>query len=183
MSGGQVLADEPEINLYVASIFGAMTGKGLVELTTGDRKLTITPTKAREVAGFLLEAAAAAEGDEALMRVIERQGLSRQRGLQLLQAQRQERTIIERRKRQEMREAITLDQEQADLGTGRRHASPSTSPRTTIVSSRLVRSRTDGPGSTSAEARAGADDSATRSRWPTTPIASAGASSRCSTPD
>lgn len=116
MSGGQILADEPELNLYVTSIFGALTGKGLVELTVGDQKLIITPAKAREVAGFLQEAAAAADGDEALMAVVARQGFSRQRGLLLLQAQRHERTIIERRRRQEMREAIATDQEQADLG-------------------------------------------------------------------
>jgi hypothetical protein len=116
MSGGQILADEPEITLYCTSIFGALTGKGLVEVTVGDQKLIISPAKAREVAGFLQEAAAAAEGEEALMCVVERQGFSRQRGLQLLQAQRHERTIIERAKRQAMREAIAHDQEKADLG-------------------------------------------------------------------
>lgn len=110
------MSGTPDLIFGATSIYGAGTGRGLVELTFGGEKHQVTPAKAREIATFLQEAAAAAEGDEALMRVIERQGMSRQRGLQLLQAQRQERTIIERKKRQEMREAIAHDQEQADLG-------------------------------------------------------------------
>lgn len=101
--------------VFVTSIFGAVSGKGLVELTVGESEAQMTPAKAREIAGFLLECAGAAEGDEALMRVVERQGWTRSRGLQLLLAQRQERAIIERAARQEARRQVAEDQGNPDL--------------------------------------------------------------------
>lgn len=104
-----------DLDVGVRSIFGANTQRGLVEMTIGDRQITIPPAKAREIASFLVEAASAAEGDEILMRVLDRAGLSLQRAAQVLMAMRQERAIVERKARQEAREAIAFDQEQADL--------------------------------------------------------------------
>lgn len=107
----------PAGSFYASSMFGRETGRGLVELTLGDEKTQVPPAKAREIAAMMLEAASAAEGDEVLMKVLERAGMSRARTSQVLLAHRQERAIIERRARREAREAIAFDQEQADLDT------------------------------------------------------------------
>src|SRR5262245_35436458 len=96
------------------SIYGAATQRGLVEVTLGAEKVLVEPAKAREMASFLLEAATAAEGDEVLMRVLDRAGLSRQRAAQVLIAMRQERAIIERKARQEACHGLAFDQEEAD---------------------------------------------------------------------
>jgi len=103
-----------DIPVGVRSIFGAATQRGLVELTVGNVTTTVFPSKAREIASFLLEAATAAEGDEVLMRVLERAGISATRAAQILLAMRQERTIIERRARGEARAAIAFDQADKD---------------------------------------------------------------------
>jgi hypothetical protein len=97
------------------SIYGASTRRGLVEVTLGGEQQLVTPAKAREMAAFLVEAATSAEGDEVLMRVLDRVGMSQQRSAQILMAMRQERAIIERRARAEARRQIAEDQEQADL--------------------------------------------------------------------
>lgn len=91
------------------SIYGANTRKGLVEVTLGGAEATVAPAKAREMAAYLVEAATAAEGDEVLMRVLDRAGLSPQRSAQVLMAMRQERAIIERRARAEARRQIAED--------------------------------------------------------------------------
>lgn len=104
-----------DVDVGVRSIFGAHTSRGLVELAVGETEIQITPAKAREIAAFLVEAATAAEGDEVLMRVLERVGMSAQRSAHVLMAMRQERAILERKARQEARAAIAFDQEQADL--------------------------------------------------------------------
>ena len=96
------------------SIFGATSGRGLVELTLGAAHATVTPAKAREMAGFMLEAATAAEGDEVLMRVLDRAGMSRQRAAQVLVAMRVERAVLERRARAEARRAVAEDQHDPD---------------------------------------------------------------------
>lgn len=85
--------------ISVTSIYGASTRQGLVRLVVGDHDVQMPPFKAREIAAFLIEAAGAAEGDEILMRVLDRAGLSPQRAAQVLVAMRQERTILERRAR------------------------------------------------------------------------------------
>lgn len=109
--------NEPaDVPVGIRSIYGAATRRGLVGLTVSDQETLITPAKAREIASMLLEAAGAAEGDEVLMTVLDRAGLSPQRSAQVLVAMRQERTILERKARQEMRRAIAEDQEAADLG-------------------------------------------------------------------
>ena len=100
----------------VTSIYGAQTRQGLVELVIGDARTQMPPFKAREIAQALLEAAGAAEGDETLLRVLDRAGLSQQRAAQVLVAMRQERTILQRRARQLSREQSREDQEEADLG-------------------------------------------------------------------
>jgi hypothetical protein len=97
------------------SMYGAKTQRGLVEVSAGGHTLLVTPAKAREMAAFLLEAATAAEGDEVLMRVLDRVGMSPQRAGQVLIAMRQERAIIERKARQEARAGFAFDQEDADL--------------------------------------------------------------------
>jgi hypothetical protein len=110
------MSDDAELAFGARSIFGANTRRGLVELTLGSARVTVPPAKAREMAAFILEAASSAEGDEVLMRVLDRVGMSQQRAAQVLIAMRQERTIIERRAREEARQALAEDQEQADLG-------------------------------------------------------------------
>lgn len=99
----------------VRSIYGAATRKGLVEITLGTETVLIPPAKAREMAAFMVEAATAAEGDETLMRVLDRAGMSPQRAAQVLIAMRTERQIVERSARAEARRQIAEDQEQADL--------------------------------------------------------------------
>lgn len=112
-------SDDPSFG--ARSIYGAQTRRGLVEVTlggdlvAGPRTVQVTPAKARELAAFLLEAATAAEGDEVLMRVLDRVGMSPQRSAQVLIAMRQERAIIERKSRQEARHGLAFDQEDADL--------------------------------------------------------------------
>lgn len=108
--------DEPELIFGAASIYGARTRKGLVEVTFGAERHQVTPSKAREMATGLLEAASAAEGDEILLRVLDRAGISQQRAGHILLAIRQERAALDRRAREEMRRAIAEDQEAADLG-------------------------------------------------------------------
>lgn len=108
------MSDEPEVPFKAASIFGAMTQRGLVEVTFGTETHLIPPSKAREMAGILLEGAAGAEGDEALMRVIGQVGVSSQRGIHLLRAMRQERALIFQRARRAAREAIAYDQRVGD---------------------------------------------------------------------
>jgi hypothetical protein len=110
------MSDEPELTFFVTSIYGANTRRGIVEVTLGEQKIQVTPSKAREMAGFLLECAGAAEGDEALLRVLDRVGMSPQRAGHVLIAMRQERTVLNRRAREEARRIVTEDQEQADLG-------------------------------------------------------------------
>lgn len=109
------MTEHPDVPVGVRSIFGRNTQRGLVELTLGPTEVQITPAKAREIAAFLVEAATAAEGDEVLMTVLDRAGLSPQRAAQVLIAMRQERALLERKARAEARAAIAIDQEAADL--------------------------------------------------------------------
>lgn len=102
--------DNEEVGFDVVSIFGYNTRRGLVEVTLGEQKLTIPPSKAREMAGLLLECAASAEGDEALMRVVAEVGVSSTRAIHLLRAMRQERALIFQKARREAREAVAYDQ-------------------------------------------------------------------------
>jgi hypothetical protein len=106
------MSDDTHVN--VRSIFGHATQRGLVELTVGTQMLQMTPAKAREIAAFLVEASTAAEGDETLMRVLARAGMSAQRSAHILMAMRAERGILERRARDEARQAIANDQTDPD---------------------------------------------------------------------
>lgn len=105
-----------DLNFGARSIYGANTRKGLVEITFNGPPVLVSPAKAREVATFILEAATAAEGDEVLMRVLDRAGMSPQRAAQVLMAMRVERQIIERAARAEARRQVAEDQEDAGLG-------------------------------------------------------------------
>ena len=61
--------DGTDTTIWSHSIFGALTRKGLVGLTVGDRKpVYMSPEEARSVAADLLQTATAAETDEVLMR-------------------------------------------------------------------------------------------------------------------
>ena len=108
------MSDEPEVQFWAVSVYGAMTKRGLVEVTYGAETHTIPPSKAREMAVMLLEAAASAEGDEALMRVTDQVGVSPQRAIHLLRAMRSERALIFQKARREAREAIAYDQRTSD---------------------------------------------------------------------
>lgn len=96
------------------SIYGATTRRGLVELTLGGETILVEPAKAREMAAFMVEAATAAEGDETLMRVLDRAGMSPQRAAHVLMAMRTERQILERKARAEARRAMVEDTEDLD---------------------------------------------------------------------
>jgi hypothetical protein len=104
-----------DLSFGARSIYGVQTRRGLVEVAVGAETFIVTPSKARELAAFLLEAATAAEGDEVLMRVLDRVGMDPQRSAQVLIAMRQERAIIERKARQEARHGVAFDQEDTDL--------------------------------------------------------------------
>lgn len=99
-----------DLAFVARSIYGANTRRGLVEVTLGSQQLLVPPAKAREMAAYLVEAASAAEGDEVLMRVLDRAGLSPQRATQVLIAMRAERGILERAARAEARRQIAEDQ-------------------------------------------------------------------------
>ena len=60
------------------------------------------------------EAASAAEGDEILMRTLEKAGLSETRAAQVLMAVRLEREISERRSREEARRSWIFDRSDDD---------------------------------------------------------------------
>jgi len=63
--------NEPESSIYVNSIYGAATRKGLVQITLinvdPSKPLIIEPDEARSVAASLLQCAEAAEGDHFMM--------------------------------------------------------------------------------------------------------------------
>lgn len=98
-----------ESSFGVTSIYGRETRQGLVEIKLGSSDVQVSPAKAREMAMFLLEAASAAEGDEALMRVLDRAGVSDRRTMQTLMALRVERAGLERRARDEARRSLAHD--------------------------------------------------------------------------
>lgn len=102
-------AKSDESSFGVTSIYGQQTRQGLVEIKLGGSGVQVSPAKAREMAMFLLEAASAAEGDEALMRVFDRAGVSDRRGMQTLMALRVERAGLERRARDEARRSLAHD--------------------------------------------------------------------------
>lgn len=110
------MGDTSDTPISVTSIYGAHSRRGLVRLVVGEAEVQMEPFKAREIAAFLVEAAGAAEGDQILMRVLDRAGMSPQRAAQVLVAMRHERTILERRARQQGREQSRDDQDRADLG-------------------------------------------------------------------
>jgi hypothetical protein len=103
-----------DLHVNVRSIFGRRRSAGSSSCVSAARRLQITPAKAREIAAFLVEASTAAEGDETLMRVLARAGMSAQRSAHILMAMRAERGILERRARDEARQAIANDQTDPD---------------------------------------------------------------------
>lgn len=101
-------------NVEVSAIYGVRLKRGLVQVQLGGATALMPPAKAREIAAFLLEAAGAAEGDEAIMRVLSRAGGSDQKAAQFLMALRSERGIIDRRAREEARRQVAEDQTDPD---------------------------------------------------------------------
>lgn len=79
--------------VVVRSMYGHHHQRGLVVLKIEEELAQITPTKAREIAGMLLEAAEAAEGDHFIVRyMMQRVGLSEKAAAQVLVDFRQMRT-------------------------------------------------------------------------------------------
>jgi hypothetical protein len=74
-----------EKQVVVRSMYGHHNQRGLVVLKIEEEMTQITPTKAREIAGMLTQAADAAEGDHFLVHFMrERVGLSEQAAAQVL---------------------------------------------------------------------------------------------------
>lgn len=107
--------EEDRTDISVSAIYGHKTRRGMVEMQLGDVSHQMLPAKAREIAVFLLEAAGAAEGDEALMRILERSGEDEQRAAQMLMALRIERGSIDQQARDEARRAVAQDQFNPDI--------------------------------------------------------------------
>lgn len=75
--------------INVRSMFGHNTQRGLVMLRLGEEMVQMEPAKAREIAHWILEAAEAAEQDEALVLYLKGMGLDERdcaRALQQLRA-------------------------------------------------------------------------------------------------
>ena len=117
------MANEPTFNPHASieayGIFGFNSRRGLVALRIDDGEGHVletqhTPAKAREIATFLLEAASAAEGDEALFLELEQGGVPVEQIGGLLMAIRTRRGLIDERSRREAREAIAFDQSNPD---------------------------------------------------------------------
>lgn len=68
----QRAVNEKAMQIWAQSIFGAESGKGLVELEVAGAEITIAPTEARAFAYSILEAAEAAETDEFIMMWLEK---------------------------------------------------------------------------------------------------------------
>jgi hypothetical protein len=107
------MSEEP-YGIEVTGIYGAQSRRGLVRMRVGDFEQVMAPSKAREIATFLLEAAGAAEGDEALAEVLRRAGASDAKVGQMLMALREARSQIDARARQEARRAVAYDQSDPD---------------------------------------------------------------------
>ena len=82
-----------EKQVVVRSMYGHHNQRGLVVLKIEEEMTQLTPTKAREIAGMLYEAADAAEGDHFIVKyMMERVGLSEAAAAQVLMDFRQMRT-------------------------------------------------------------------------------------------
>lgn len=99
----------------VVAIYGAATRRGLVAVTLDERTETVTPSKAREMATMLLEAASAAEGDEIVVGLLSSTGYDERRIATVLLALRRRRADLERRARAEARRQLAEDAIDADL--------------------------------------------------------------------
>lgn len=109
----------PNAGVEVHAIYGFNTKRGLVVVRTDDGEGNVmttqhTPAKAREIASFLIEAAGAAEGDEALMMVLDDMDADLQMKGGILHALREKRALIELKARQEAQRAVAFDQRPAD---------------------------------------------------------------------
>lgn len=98
----------------VSAVFGHQTRRGLVQIKLRDVEYLMPPAKAREIATFLLEAAGAAEADEALMTVLQRSQVDERQAARMLMALRHERSKIDERARHEARRAFIEDQSDPD---------------------------------------------------------------------
>jgi hypothetical protein len=82
---------DEEVQFSVSSLFGMMTGKGLVAVQFGSQKCQIEPGEARRLAMLLLESAEAAESDAAFVHALTAMGMARDGVAKMLQALRTER--------------------------------------------------------------------------------------------
>jgi len=105
----------PDARVEVIAIYGQNTKRGLVVMSSTDGQGNTmvtqhTPAKAREIAAFLVEAAGAAEGDEALMLVLDEMDADDQMKGGFLGMLREKRALIDQRSRAEARRAVAFDQ-------------------------------------------------------------------------
>lgn len=109
------MSDAEEPTFVVQAIYGARPERGLVEVALGSEVVVVEPAKAREMAAFLVDAAGYAEGEEALMEVLARSGMSEWRALEMLTAVRLRRDVIEHAARDEARRSAAEDRLLPDL--------------------------------------------------------------------
>jgi hypothetical protein len=96
---------EPEVEIWVESLYGARTDAPLVKLMVGTHETLMPPEKARQIAQWLIEAAEAAYSDAFLVRFCEQQiGASRAQAVPLIREFRTFREL-QRRAGREVEEA------------------------------------------------------------------------------
>ena len=90
-----------ETPISVESLSGTQHQRGLVRITIGKANTLMSPTKAREIAVYLLEAAEAAETDEAMIRFCDSMGLAEPQAVHMLRSLRTERDKARQRNKLE----------------------------------------------------------------------------------
>jgi len=103
--------ETPDEQFEVQAIYGAHTRRGLVEITVAGVTLVVPPIRARRMAAYLLEAAAASESDEAIIKVLETVGAPEEMIQQTIMAVRIEREVVAVRANREAFEMLAEDME------------------------------------------------------------------------
>src|SRR5262245_39675344 len=113
------MPDEPAFNpkasVEVGAIYGIQYRRGLVVLRLADGDGNVLETfhtapKAREIASMLIEAAGAADADEALVLVLEEAEFKLAEIGAFLEQVREKRAMMAQRAQREAREAVAFDQ-------------------------------------------------------------------------
>lgn len=110
----------PDAGVEVNAIFGLREGRGLVVLKqydgAGHTLVSMhTAPKAREIAVMLIEAAGAADGDEAVMLTLGELGMELPQVAAFINDLRAKRILIDERARHEARLAVANDQSSPDF--------------------------------------------------------------------